>query len=78
MRLTEKGERIALSVISRHSIISEFLTMIGVDEKTAQEDTEGIEHHIQGATIHRMERLVEFLHKNPECLNSIRQFLDKS
>ena len=76
MRLTEKGEKMALSVISRHSIISEFLSMIGVEERAAFEDTEGIEHHLHPVTIHKIERLVEFLRKNPTYLNLIREYLD--
>lgn len=74
MRLTLKGEKVAESVISRHSIIAEFLSMIGVEEKEAQLDTEGIEHHVQPITIHKMERLVEFLRKNQKCLNAIRDY----
>src|SRR5881398_2582807 len=40
MKLTEKGEKVARSVISRHGIISEFLSLIGVEEVTAHQDTE--------------------------------------
>jgi Mn-dependent DtxR family transcriptional regulator len=76
MRLTEEGERLAKSVISRHKVISEFLSMIGVNEKVAYEDTEGIEHHIQPVTFRRIERLVEFLQKNPEQLRVIRKYVD--
>src|SRR5947199_67213 len=50
MKLTEKGEKVARSVISRHGIISEFLSLIGVEEVTAHQDTEGIEHEIQAAS----------------------------
>src|SRR5207247_10211739 len=50
MKLTEKGEKVARSVISRHGIISEFLPMIGVEETTENQDDEGIEHHIQPTT----------------------------
>ena len=76
MRLTEEGERLAKSVISRHKVISEFLSMIGVSEKVAYEDTEGIEHHIQPVTFRRIERLVEFLRKNPGQLEVIRKYVD--
>lgn len=76
MTLTKKGEKTALSVISRHNIISEFLSLIGVEAKAAYEDTEGIEHHIQPVTIHKIERLVDFLQKNPDQLRAIRDYLD--
>jgi Mn-dependent DtxR family transcriptional regulator len=77
MRLTSKGEKVAKSVITRHSIIFEFLSMIGVEKKVAYQDTEGIEHHIQPTTIHKIERLVDFLRENPRYLSDIRNLQDK-
>jgi Mn-dependent DtxR family transcriptional regulator len=76
MRLTDSGEKLARSVVSRHHVISEFLEMIGVGDKVAYEDTEGIEHHIQPVTFRKIERLVEFLRKNPDQLKSIREYVD--
>ena len=77
MRLTEKGEKLAKSVIARHSIVSEFLSMIGVEPKTAYEDTEGIEHHVQPTTINRLERVVSFLKENPSYLEALREYIEK-
>ncbi|HUK74722.1 MAG TPA: iron dependent repressor, metal binding and dimerization domain protein, partial [Nitrososphaerales archaeon] len=76
MRLTESGEKLARSVVSRHHVISEFLSMIGVGEKVAYQDTEGIEHHIQPVTFRKIERLVEFLRKNPDYLRAVREYVD--
>ncbi|MDA4114480.1 MAG: transcriptional regulator MntR [Thaumarchaeota archaeon] len=75
MKLTESGEKIARSVIRRHEIISEFLSMIGVEGDIAYEDTEGIEHHVQPTTIYRIERLVEFLRRNPAHLAEIKKYV---
>ncbi len=77
MKLTLVGEKIARSVIRRHEIISEFLSLIGVEADVAYEDTEGIEHHVQPITIYRIERLVEFLRKNEESLRAIREYVEK-
>ncbi|MDA4118133.1 MAG: transcriptional regulator MntR [Thaumarchaeota archaeon] len=77
MRLTNKGGAIARSVISRHEVISEFLSMIGVEADVAFQDTEGIEHHIQPVTFHRIERLVDFLGRNPAVLNTIREYVER-
>lgn len=77
MRLTDKGEKIAKSVIARHEVISEFLILLGVDEKVAYQDTEGIEHHIQPATIFTIERLVDYLRQNPEQLRAIKGHVKK-
>ena len=77
MKLTESGEKIARSVIRRHEIISEFLSMIGVEGDIAYEDTEGIEHHVQPTTIYRIERLVEFLRRNPAHLAEIKKYVSR-
>ncbi len=77
IKLTDKGAEIAKSVIARHSIISELLLMLGVEEKVAYQDTEGIEHHIQPITITRIEGLVDFLRKNPKLLRAIRDYVEK-
>jgi Mn-dependent DtxR family transcriptional regulator len=77
MKLTEKGEKVAKSVISRHGIVSEFLSMIGVEETTARQDTEGIEHYIQPVTVHKIEKLVEFLRKNPRQMKAIRDYIER-
>ncbi len=77
IRLTDKGAKIAKSVIARHNIISELLLMLGVENKVAYQDTEGIEHHIQPVTISRIEGLVDFLRKNPKLLREIRDHVEK-
>jgi Mn-dependent DtxR family transcriptional regulator len=76
MRLTEKGEKVARSVISRHSIVEEFLAILGVAEGTAHQDAEGIEHYIHPVTIRKIERLVDFLRQNPSSLDAIRDYID--
>lgn len=77
MRLTQQGERTARSVIKRHRVISKLISMLGVDDQTAYVDTEGIEHHVHPNTLHRFERLAEYLQDNPQTLRAIRQFLDE-
>ncbi len=77
MRLTEKGDKIARSVISRHSVVFEFLSMIGVEAEKAYQDAEGIEHHVQPVTVHMIERLVGFLRNNPRVLERLKDELEK-
>ena len=77
IRLTDRGARIARSVIARHSIVSELLLMLGVEAEVAYQDTEGIEHHIQPATIRKIEGLVDFLRKNPKLLRAIRDHIEE-
>jgi len=77
IKLTDKGEKVAKSVIARHSIVAELLSMLGVEDKVAYQDTEGIEHHIQPATIRKVEGLVDFLRKNPKLLLAIRNHIEE-
>ncbi len=49
--LTKKGEALAKKCKERHQIILEFLIKLGVSEKTAEYDAEGIEHHISEETL---------------------------
>ena len=76
MSLTPVGEKVARSVIRRHRVISELITMLGVDEQTAYVDTEGIEHHVHPSTVRRFERLAEYLRENPQTLRAFREFVD--
>lgn len=62
--LTTKGEHLAQSVKERHLGITRFLRIIGIDEKTANSDAEGIEHHVHRVTIKRINRFVDFVGRN--------------
>lgn len=55
--LTAKGKRLAAKCAQRHSIVYDFLRSIGIDEKTAALDAEGIEHHVSPATLERFRQL---------------------
>jgi Mn-dependent DtxR family transcriptional regulator len=76
MRLTPTGEKVAKSVIKRHQVISGLISMLGVDDQTAYVDTEGIEHHVHPSTLHRFERLADYLRENPQTLKAIREYVE--
>jgi Mn-dependent DtxR family transcriptional regulator len=59
--LTEKGKEVARAVHKRHGILSEFFKMIGVREDLANEDAEGIEHHLHTETLRKLEEFVKGL-----------------
>jgi Mn-dependent DtxR family transcriptional regulator len=61
IRLTEKGMDIAKIIHDRHSVLSEFLKMIGVSEKIANEDAESMEHHLHTQTMQRLIELMRIL-----------------
>ena len=65
LTLTDKGEKIAKFTQRKHVLISKFLRLLGIEEKTANEDAEGIEHHVHRETLNRIERFVEFANDHP-------------
>ncbi len=76
MTLTKEGEKLAKSVIKRHSVIAEFLDMLGVDDTVGYEDTEGIEHHLHPATLRRIEKMASYFRKNPKALKALRGYIE--
>lgn len=56
LRLTEEGERIALSMYERHTLLTGFLVALGVDEATAARDACKIEHVISEESFEAMRK----------------------
>lgn len=54
--LTQKGRKLAKESEDRHKTVIEFLHAIGVPKKAAENDAEGIEHHVSGETLTAMRR----------------------
>lgn len=54
--LTDAGKAIALTIYERHVLLSEWLTQLGVDEKTALEDACRIEHVISAESFEAIKR----------------------
>ncbi len=64
IRLTNEGIRIARNIRNRHGLLAEFFKIIGVDEETANNDAEGIEHHLHPETMKRLEEFINELKKH--------------
>lgn len=56
--LTEAGYALARKCTKRHGIVRSFLLKIGVSEKTAMIDSEGLEHHISSETLECMKNFI--------------------
>jgi len=56
--LTHKGETLARKCAKRHGIVLKFLLKIGVSEKNAIIDSEGLEHHISSETLECMKNFI--------------------
>ena len=57
--LTEAGEALADSCRRRHRTVVSFLLALGLDEATAEQDAEGIEHHVSQATLAAFQGFIE-------------------
>ncbi len=57
--LTSTGKKLALQAKKRHEVVFQFLLTLGVDEKTAEIDSEGIEHHVSAKTLAAMKRFIK-------------------
>jgi DtxR family transcriptional regulator, manganese transport regulator len=60
--MTDKGRATAMEMQERHRLIRAFLIGLGVDRKTADEDAEGMEHHVSPKTLRCLAR---WLSENP-------------
>lgn len=49
--LTEAGEQLAARVKSRHLLVVALLRAVGVPAEAAEQDAEGIEHHVSDASL---------------------------
>ena len=68
IRLTEEGHKIADKVYERHQLISSWLMMLGVHEKTALHDACGIEHIISEESFQALKRAVHELREQQESV----------
>jgi Mn-dependent DtxR family transcriptional regulator len=66
--LTDKGREVARLIQNRHSTLSRFFSILGVDVETQRLDIEGIEHHLSPATQEMLADLAQFFEDHPETL----------
>lgn len=59
IELTSRGKTLAERVKKRHEIVLAFLIALGVDQQTAEIDSEGIEHHVSETTLAAMKRYID-------------------
>jgi len=76
--LTDKGRELAEELNRKHRVLRDFLIILGVDEKIADEDACKIEHVVQAETIDRLTKFVEFIRVvgNPRWLDKFRVFYE--
>ncbi|MCX8155289.1 MAG: transcriptional regulator MntR [Verrucomicrobiae bacterium] len=72
LQLTESGRRVAARVRNRHATLKRFLSLLGVDEKTQEDDIEGWEHCLSPDTLDRLGRLTDFIKARPALLAEVQ------
>lgn len=63
--LTVAGKNLARKIAHRHKLLTDFLTLLGLDQRIIYHDVEGMEHHISSATLRAIEALTVQLRRRP-------------
>src|SRR6266436_9212113 len=63
--LTEAGEKLARRIAHRHRLLTEFLKLLGLDDRVICHDAAGMEHHISVPTLRAIEALSRQLRRRP-------------
>ena len=62
--LTTKGITVGHKIKKRHTILSEFLSLLGLSAHTIERDIEGLEHSVSNETLDALEQHVSELKKS--------------
>ena len=74
INLTKKGNQIANTIKQKHSILLEFFEILGIRGETANQDAEGIEHHLNSKTIRQLRKFITFLKSNPKIIERFNDY----
>ena len=74
INLTNIGKQVADTIRRKHSIFLEFFEILNVGKGIANQDTEGLEHHLNDKTIRQLRKFITFLKSNPKIIKQFREF----
>jgi Mn-dependent transcriptional regulator len=63
--LTAAGKKLARRIAQRHKLLTEFLRLLGVDDRVIHHDVEGMEHHISPSTLRAIAAVTRQLQRRP-------------
>lgn len=63
--LTPAGQKLARRIAQRHKLLTEFLRLLGVEDRVIDQDVEGMEHHISPPTLRAIAALTKQLRRRP-------------
>src|SRR3979490_458574 len=69
--LTPAGEALARKIANRHELLTDFLRLLGLDDRFIHHDVEGMEHHISPSTLRAIEAVTALLRRRPALLRSM-------
>lgn len=72
INLTQKGNGVADAVRQKHGILLEFFEILGIEHDTANQDAEGIEHHLNSKTIKQLRKFIAYLKSNQKLLDGFK------
>jgi Mn-dependent DtxR family transcriptional regulator len=73
MVLTSAGEEVAARIAHRHELLTNFLSLLGLEKEVVDHDVEGMEHHVSAETFESLEKLSRYLETHPEVLAAIKK-----
>ena len=65
LMLTAAGKTLARKIAHRHRLLTDFLKLLGLDEKVIYHDVEGMEHYISAPTLRAIQMLTTQLRRRP-------------
>ena len=74
INLTDKGKRLADTIRQKHGILLDFFEILDVGKDIADQDVEGLEHHLNPKTIKQLRKFLTFLKSNPKIINEFNEF----
>jgi Mn-dependent DtxR family transcriptional regulator len=66
--LTTAGKTLACKIAQRHQLLTDFLKLLGLDDRVIYHDVEGMEHYISSSTLRAIEALTAQLRRRPALL----------
>ncbi len=74
INLTDIGNQVADAIRRKHSTLLEFFEILNIGKEIANQDTEGLEHHLNDKTIRQIRKFITFLKSNPKIIKQFRGF----
>ena len=72
--LTPTGEQLAETIRQRHGTLLDFFEILGIGREIANQDAEGVEHHLNAKTVRQIRKFVTFLKSNPKIVKNFNDF----